>query len=126
MDNNVTNYVRRPGLWASVDWEYSGWGDPAFDVANLITHVTYKDVPASQWPSLIAAYSGQVKDATASLRVQVYGQILVAWWAARLARYLYELPRGLDQRLAAWSPGWQSDIRAKYEHYLHLAESLYA
>jgi thiamine kinase-like enzyme len=49
LDNNTANYVRRSGLWASVDWEYSGWGDPAFDVANLLTHVACLDSPSSQW-----------------------------------------------------------------------------
>jgi aminoglycoside phosphotransferase (APT) family kinase protein len=24
------NFIRRPGGWASVDWENSGWGDPAY------------------------------------------------------------------------------------------------
>jgi hypothetical protein len=33
-DNNLRNFVRRPGCWASVDWEYGGWGDPAFDAAQ--------------------------------------------------------------------------------------------
>jgi aminoglycoside phosphotransferase (APT) family kinase protein len=53
LDNNLTNYVRRPGPWASVDWEYSGWGDPAFEVANLVTHVACKDVPPSRWQCLL-------------------------------------------------------------------------
>jgi len=125
LDNNVTNYVRRPGLWASVDWEYSGWGDPAFDVANLITHVAYAEVPVSWWAWIAEAYQGLVADATAARRIQVYCPILVVWWVARLARYLYEIPRGLDQRLVDWPAGWQADIEAKYAHYLGLAERLY-
>jgi aminoglycoside phosphotransferase (APT) family kinase protein len=124
LDNNVTNYIRRPGLWASVDWEYSGWGDPAFDVANLITHVAYLEVPASRWGWIAEAYQGLVEDATASQRIGVYCQILVVWWVARLTRYLYEIPRGLDQRLVDWPVGWEADIEAKYEHYLHLAEEM--
>jgi len=37
-DPNVRNFIRRPDAWAFVDWEYSGWGDPAFEIADLITH----------------------------------------------------------------------------------------
>ena len=126
LDNNVTNYVRRAGPWASVDWEYSGWGDPAFDVANMMTHVAYMDTPTPQWTWVRDTYCGLVEDDTASLRIQTYCEILLVWWVARLARYLYELPRGRDQRLADWPAGWQADIEAKYDHYLGLAEAAYA
>lgn len=126
LDNNITNYVRRSGPWASVDWEYSGWGDPAFDVANLLTHVAYMAVPAWRWEGLAAAYCVLVEDAAALVRIQTYCQILAVWWVLRLARYLYELPRGLDRRLVDWSAGWQADIEAKYRYYLGMGEGLYA
>jgi len=126
LDNNVTNYIRRPGQWASVDWEYSGWGDPAFDVANMMTHVAYMDTPAWRWKWVQDTYCGLVEDETASLRIQTYCEILLVWWVARMARYLYELPRGRDRRLADWPAGWQADIEAKYDHYLGLAEAVYA
>jgi aminoglycoside phosphotransferase (APT) family kinase protein len=123
LDNNIENYVQRPGAWASVDWEYSGWGDPAFDVANLVTHVALMDVPQPQWNWFVDRYCGLGEDETAPLRIQVYCEIMRVWWVARLARYLYELPRGRDRRLADWPPGWQADIEGKYEHYLALAEA---
>ena len=41
VDENIFNVVRRPGAWASGDWENAGWGDPAFDVAQLMTHPAY-------------------------------------------------------------------------------------
>jgi aminoglycoside phosphotransferase (APT) family kinase protein len=126
LDNNITNYVRRPGPWASVDWEYSGWGDPAFDVANLVTHVAFQDVASSRWKWFTDRYCSLVEDESAAVRIQVYCHILLVWWAARLARYLYEIPRGQDRRLADWPVGWQADIEAKYEHYLDLAEAAYA
>lgn len=126
LDNNITNYIRRRGPWASVDWEYSGWGDPAFDVANLLTHVTFQDVAASWRTSFAGCYCGLVEDERAAVRIQVYCDILLVWWAARLARFLYEIPRGRDQRLAEWPAGWQADYEAKYERYLRLAELAYA
>lgn len=126
LDNNITNYLERPGPWASVDWEYSGWGDPAFDVANLMTHVAYVEVPAWRWAWLVDTYCALVDDATASLRIQAYCKVLTVWWVARLARYLYEIPRGLDRRLVAWSPGWQADLEAKYQRALDRAEELLA
>ena len=125
LDNNLDNYIRppgrRPGAWASVDWEYSGWGDPAFDVANLVTHVALKDVPAERWDWFVARYCELVENRTARQRIDVYRQIMLVWWPVRLARYLYELPAGKDRRLAAWPEDWRADIEAKYEHYLGLA-----
>ena len=38
VDPNTLNFVRRPDDWASVDWENSGWGDPAYEIADLIAH----------------------------------------------------------------------------------------
>jgi thiamine kinase-like enzyme len=118
LDNGLSNYVRRPGAWASVDWEYSGWCDPAFDLANMLTHVALKDAPRWRRDWAIEAYGRLVNDGTIELRTETYCKILVIWWATRLARYLYEIPRGLDPRLATWDPGWRPDIRAKYEHCL--------
>jgi thiamine kinase-like enzyme len=122
LDNNVANYIRRPGLWASVDWEYSGWGDPAFDLANLVTHVAYLDVPAARWGWVGEAYCDLVEDEEARVRIQAYREILLVWWAGRLARYLHEIPSGQDERLASWPDGWQADIRAKFERYVQLSE----
>jgi aminoglycoside phosphotransferase (APT) family kinase protein len=126
LDNNITNYIRRRGPWASVDWEYSGWGDPAFDVANLLTHVTVQEAAASRRTSFAGCYCSLAADESAAVRIRVYYDILVVWWAARLARFLYEIPRGQDQRLAEWPAGWQADYEAKYERYLRLAELTYA
>jgi aminoglycoside phosphotransferase (APT) family kinase protein len=126
VDTNILNFIRRPGRWASVDWENSGWGDPAFDVADLMAHAAYIEVPPSRWDWVTDLYCGLANDATAPVRIQVYYKVLVAWWVARLARYLYEIPRGLDKRLVAWSDDWQVDkLSAKYDHYLSLTETLY-
>ena len=46
------------------------------------------------------------------------------WRVARLARSLYEVPRGLDKRLIDRSADWQADVYAKYEHYLELGDSM--
>jgi aminoglycoside phosphotransferase (APT) family kinase protein len=125
VDLNTSNFIRRAGLWASVDWENGGWGDPAFDVANLMTHVAYITVSLSHWDWAAATYCSLVDDAVAPIRIQVYYKILLVWWAARMARYLYQVPRGLDTRLVAWSEERQANMAAQYEHYLHLAQEAY-
>jgi aminoglycoside phosphotransferase (APT) family kinase protein len=123
-DSNIGNMIRRNGAWVSVDWEYSGWGDPAFEIAEMMVHPAYIGVPASRWQWLMGAYSDLVEDITAAVRIPVYYQILLVWWVARLARSLYEIPKGLDQRLAHRPSDWLADQQHKYDHYLRLSQSL--
>ncbi len=108
---------------ASVDWEYSGWGDPAFELADMMTHPGYTEVVPVRWDWLIDAYTERMGDRTAALRVRTYSTIMLVWWVVRLARYLYEVPRGLDQRLVQPSAGWQTTTERNYAHYLALAEA---
>lgn len=124
VDSNLLNFVRQPDRWLSVDWENSGWGDPAFEIADLITHVANLAVPQTRWQWLIDAYAAESKDAELVLRIQTHRKIRLLWYAARLYRYLYEMPRGLDQRLVKLPEGWQADIQAKYEAYLELSDQV--
>jgi thiamine kinase-like enzyme len=109
-----------------VDWENSGWGDPAFEIANLITHPAYIKVPLSRWDWVIDAYCELARDDDIATRIRTHWKILLIWWVARTARYLYEIPRGLDKRLVSRPAGWQTDMRAKYKHYVSWAETMYA
>jgi aminoglycoside phosphotransferase (APT) family kinase protein len=123
VDPNTLNFVRRPRAWASVDWENAGWGDPAFEVADLITHPAYIGVASDRWEWLIDAYCARSEDSGAAIRMRVYQRLMLVWWVARLARTLYEVPRGGDRRLATRPPGWLEDMRAKYQHHLGLAHA---
>jgi thiamine kinase-like enzyme len=122
VDPNTLNFVRRSGVWASVDWENSGWGDPAYEIADLMTHPTYATVPDERWDWLIGAYCERRGEPAAATRIRVYYELMLIWWAARLARMLYEVPRGGDQRLSGRPEGWMEDARAKYQRYLMLAQ----
>jgi thiamine kinase-like enzyme len=122
VDANFRNILRRPGQWSSVDWENSGWGDPAFEIAELMTHPAYLDIPASRWAWVADAYASRVDDPSVRERIDVYYRVLLVWWVARMARYLYETPRGLDQRLVQPAPGWEAAARRKYEWYVEAAQ----
>ena len=121
VDPNTLNFVRRPNAWASVDWENSGWGDPAFEIVDLITHPAYAAVPAERCEWLVDAYCARCGDPGAAIRIRVYHRLMLVWWVARLARMIYEVPRGGDQRLVTRPAGWMADIREKYERYLKMA-----
>lgn len=118
VDANTLNFVRREEAWVSVDWENSGWGDPAFEIVDLMTHPQYRQVPAERWRWVMARYAAVTGDETAIFRIEAYYPLMLVWWVARLARMLYEVPRGLDERLIPRPAAWLSQTQAKYERYL--------
>ncbi len=123
VDPNWRNFIRRPGVWGSVDWENSGWGDPAFEMADLMTHPAYDSVPGARWREVIEAYDQRRDDPTFDLRVHTYVTILRVWWVVRSARYLYEVPRGLDPRLVSRSYQWRPETERHYMRHVALAET---
>ncbi|MDP9317016.1 MAG: aminoglycoside phosphotransferase family protein [Chloroflexota bacterium] len=123
-DPNSPNFIRRPTAWASVDWENSGWSDPAFEIADLISHPAYRTVPLEHWHGVIHTYCSLVHDATAATRIEVYYKTLLVWWVARFVRTLYEVPLSLDQRLVERPANWAEETQAKCEYYVHLAQTL--
>jgi thiamine kinase-like enzyme len=108
-----------------VDWEYSGISDPAFDIADVCSHAAYITVPLERWQWVIEAYCRTIADSACAERIRVYRQTLVMWWVIRFAQYLYEIPRGLDPRLAERAADWQADTQRKYAHYAALADRLF-
>lgn len=120
-DANITNFVRRPGQWATVDWENSGWGDPAFDIADLMAHPAYATVQPSQWPWVVQSYCDMIGQSHTEQRIWIYYKMMLVWWVVRLERALHEIPAGLDRRLVERPANWQSDLLAKRKHYLLLA-----
>ena len=123
-DPNTTNFVRGSDYWRSVDWENSGWGDPAFEISDMMIHPAYLAVSSERWDWVINRYIAAVNDPNAEIRIRTYYRIFSVWWVARMARFLYEIPRGLDQRLVERPPEWQAEAQQKYDHYLKLAQSL--
>jgi aminoglycoside phosphotransferase (APT) family kinase protein len=123
-DPNMLNMIRRTPEWASVDWENSGWGDPAFEIADMITHPAFISVEPERWDWVIERYCVLTGSDQTVERIKIYIQILMVWWVARVARYLYEIPRGLDLRLAERPPYWEAEMQQKYDHYLHAAQRL--
>jgi aminoglycoside phosphotransferase (APT) family kinase protein len=120
-DPNIRNIVQRSGPWASVDWEYSGWSDPAMELGDLIAHAAYLEVPAERWARVTRLYASLVSDDGVARRISVYTSLMYGFWVGRMGRMLYEIPRGLDDRLAPWPSGWLDHVQCTYERYLALA-----
>ena len=102
-----------------VDWENSGWGDPTFEIAELIAHPAYLAVPQTRWDWVIDTYCRMVGQPDMRHRIETHLRIYRIWWVARFARYLYEVPRQRDQRLVVRDAAWLDEIQQKYDRYLH-------
>ena len=72
-DPNIRNFIRRPLSWASVDWEYSGWGDPAFEIADFLVHAAHVTWPHRRTRLLVDLYCANSGDTTIRERIPVYG-----------------------------------------------------
>ena len=103
-DANISNFIRRPEGWYSVDWENSGWGDPAFEVADLMSHPAYITVPCERWPWVARTYCRIAGD-RAMLYPTYYGILLClgGGWPAT-----HEAPRA-DPRLVELAADWEED-----------------
>jgi aminoglycoside phosphotransferase (APT) family kinase protein len=121
-DSNPRNFIRHAVHLASVDWEYSGAGDPVFEIADMIGHAAYMDVPRDRWEWVIDYYCSHMGGG--EIRLRTYWQAMVMWWVVRFVRYAYEIPRGKDERLAQRPANWRETGEAKFQHYLALAEEM--
>jgi thiamine kinase-like enzyme len=126
-DPNPRNFIRRDGQrWSSVDWEYSGVTDPAFQIADLLAHPQYMTLTRERQEWIIACYTSLVDDSACETRIRTYWLTLTLWWVARFAQYLYEVPLGLDPRLVERPATWREDGERKYAHYVNMVELLFS
>jgi aminoglycoside phosphotransferase (APT) family kinase protein len=122
VDPNTPNFVRRVGPWASVDWENSGWGDPAFEIADLLAHPAYLGVSDARKTWAITTYAALRADKTFILRARTYYVLLLADWAAYFARASGQPAAGRDPaRLVPRPDEWHAGIAERARIYLDLA-----
>lgn len=126
VDPNPSNFIRTERGLRSVDWENSGWGDPAFELADLLAHPAYGPASLEKAAEVAERYAKLVADSTVILRIQTCFGIGLMYWVERFARTLYEVPRGLDARLVARPGTWQADTQRHSEAYLEHANQYFS
>ena len=124
VDPNILNFVRRANGWQSVDWENAGWGDAAFEIADLMAHPSYAIVSPARWNWVIEEYCHLMNDPRMETRIRTYHRIMLIWWVVRCARYSDDIPRGKDRRSVDHLTDRQADFQAKYDHYLRAANEI--
>lgn len=119
-DTNIGNVVRRDPAWASVDWEYAGWGDPAFELTDLMLHPAHDAVTSSCWRRVAEMYAACHGDATLLERAHAYEPLMACWWAVRFTQMICEPDSG---RLAGTRLD-PASARIRQERYLARAHEL--
>jgi len=92
----------------SVDWENSGWGDPVFEVGDLLAHPTYVQVSEERRRWVVDASAALKGDTTLRERIWTYHVLTTVGWAVYFARRLYhESPSAEQQRLVTRATNWR-------------------
>jgi aminoglycoside phosphotransferase (APT) family kinase protein len=121
VDGNLDNVLHdASGALYFVDWEYSGLGDPAYDLAELRWHPRNRGVSQGQWEAALAAYRPHPADTTFQARLAVYSRLLPAWWVGRSAIHLLQGAGQLggSKRLVAVPERLYRSVRAQLDGYL--------
>ena len=87
-DARFANIISRPdGRLGLVDWEDSGLGDPAVDLADIITGANQEDLLSFEaWSPFLVPYAAGLRDADPDLldRLHLYLAIFPIFWLAIL------------------------------------------
>lgn len=90
-DANARNMILFDGEIRLVDWENSGWGDPAFDIADLCANPFYgMPLPVKHHAWMMDEHSRLLDDPHLPQRAALYTRLLHVWWLMRNGRYLTE------------------------------------
>ncbi len=125
-DPNVTNFVRSsPGLY-SVDWENSGWGDPAFEIGDMLAHPAYLDVTDRRRAWVMRRYAEIAGADQIAVRSWVYFCLMCCDWAFFFARKAHEHAADVARkaRLVDRPAEWYHGLPRQRDRYMALARRL--
>jgi hypothetical protein len=123
VDPNLANSVwGDDGRLRWVDWEFSGWGDPALDVAELRWHAALAELSEPQQAWLRENYRRPADDPGFGDRLVVWDRLLVTRWPFLILRWLWSEHHGPD-RLRLTQPSTDpSELRARLVRFVERAE----
>lgn len=114
-DANLRNVlVDHDGAVTVLDWENAGWGDPCFDVGDLLASPQLLALDAQRFEPLIELHAELLGDPQLADRSRAYARLMIAWWVVRLRRELHTPSPRLDgvQRM---TEGALQDLLSAYE-----------
>jgi len=123
VDPNLANVVwdgdSRP-QW--VDWEYSGWGDPALDLADLQWHAAFAELNEAQRIWLRESYRPPDDDPDFIERLAVWDRILATRWPFLILRVLWSVYNGPDRVRLTRPDADPEEMRTRLVRFIERAE----
>lgn len=127
VDPNLANAVwSGDGRLRWVDWEYSGWGDPALDLADLRWHAALSSLGAAQHAWLRNCYRRPAGDDDFESRLMVWDHLLATRWAFLILLMLWIGHHGPDRVRLTLPPADVIDLRARLIRFIARAEQVVA
>ncbi len=123
VDPNLANTVWGPDerlRW--VDWEYSGWGDPALDLVEFRWHAALSDLSVDQHRWLRANYRQPEDDADFRARVFVWDHIIAVRWCFLVLRHLWSQFNGPDRVRLTHHAADAQEVRSRLVRFIERAE----
>jgi aminoglycoside phosphotransferase (APT) family kinase protein len=98
-DPNIRNLLVTTSGVQLVDWEYSGIGDPAQEIAGLLTHPFARSISEKRRQWIAEHYASLSGDPDMLPRIQVQYALRLTWWCVRLVFGRYALLQRPTRRL---------------------------
>jgi aminoglycoside phosphotransferase (APT) family kinase protein len=123
VDANLANTVwSGDGRLRWVDWEYSGWGDPALDLADLRWHGALAELSEAQHDWLRDSYRQPTGDQFFGERLEVWDRLLVTRWPFLILQWLWTERHGSDRVRLTPFVADPAEMRARLVRFIERAE----
>ncbi len=125
VDQNLANALwGKDGRLRWVDWEYSGWGDPALDVAEPRWHAALVGLSEAQQTWLRENYRRPEDDPSFDDRLAVWDHLLATRWPLAILRLLWSEYNGPDRVRLTRPANDPVELRARLVRFIERAEWL--
>ena len=126
VDPNATNAILgMDGRVRWVDWEYSGWGDPALDLAEYRWHMAYAGLSEAQQTWLRDSYQIPADDPNFGNRLVFWDSLLAVRWPFLVLRLLWSRANGDDRLRLSRLEGDKVELWDRLEWLVERAERFY-
>jgi thiamine kinase-like enzyme len=116
-DPNIRNILLASDGVRLVDWEYSGIGDPAGEIAGLLAHPFARSLGEERRQWVMEQYADLSGEADMLPRIHVQYALRLAWWCVRLVYGRYVLLQRPSQRLVGPRAEEEISTIENIEHY---------
>jgi thiamine kinase-like enzyme len=124
-DTNLANAIwSDDGRVRWVDWEYSGWGDPALELAEMRWHVAMSSMTEEQHNWLRDNYGCPAGDDGFEERLAVWDRLITTRWAFLILRALWSAYNGPDRLRLSRIAADPDQLHIRFIQFIERAEHI--